>query len=167
MLVKVISGSQMGSDLGGLYAAKNCNIQTGGWVLRNNKTETGDRPDLITLFDLTELNSRSYPQRTLANVNEADATWIFFYKKLDGGTELTVNYCQQLKKIYLLVDLASDEEYQVDRMIAFLNAAKPEILNIAGNRESKSPGIQEKVRFLLEKVFNSVPHSNKNTTNEV
>jgi hypothetical protein len=158
MLEKVISGCQTGADRAGLIAAQNCDLQTGGYVLRNNKTELGEEPELIPLYGLTETKSSSYPTRTLQNVNAADATWIFYKGKLERGSLLTKKYCDQLHKKCMTLDISyvpgpknklTNEEY----LINWLKEVKPSILNIAGNRESVAPGIQQYVTELLEKVF--------------
>ena len=152
MLKKIISGCQTGADRAGLIAAKSCGLETGGYVCTKNKTELGYEPELIALYGLTELNTFDYPKRTLANVNAADATWIFYRGKLEKGSALTLKYCEQLNKKYL--DIQLDWLNDITPILkAFLIKHDVKVLNIAGNRESVAPGIQQEVSELLERVF--------------
>ena len=75
IIEKVISGGQTGADRAGLIAAKKCGIQTGGYIPKGFKTELGSEPNLANEFGLVEFGI-TYPVRTLANVEQADATWI-------------------------------------------------------------------------------------------
>ena len=157
MLKKVISGCQTGSDRAGLIAAKASGLQTGGFVCKNNKTENGFEPELISLYGLTELNTFDYPKRTLANVNSADATWVFYRGKLQKGSALTIKYCERLRKLGLAIQLDTlNKEAFIEDYSNWLELKEIEVLNIAGNRESVAPGIQQEVTELLERVFKNV-----------
>jgi hypothetical protein len=159
MLKKVISGCQTGSDRAGLIAAKTCGLETGGYVCTKNKTERGYEPELISVYNLTELNTFDYPMRTLANVNEADATWIFYRGKLEKGSALTEKYCKKLNKKYTAINIASEffnRTWMVEDARDFIMLNNIKVLNIAGNRESVAPGIQQEVTELLMKVFKNV-----------
>jgi hypothetical protein len=93
---------------------------------------------------MTEIFSSGYPERTQANILSSDATLILFRGRMDGGTLLTANLCLQHSKPHALIDLTKPS---VMRLRPVLSAR---ILNVAGSRESKSPGIHaEAVRFLL------------------
>ena len=161
MLKKVISGAQTGADRAGLIAAKASGLQTGGFVCKNNKTELGYEPELIPLYGLTELNTFDYPKRTLANVNAADATWIFYRGPLEKGSLLTKTYCEKLGKDHIIHNIhnihniydGKSDTMHIDAFVQFLNERNIKVLNIAGNRESIAPGIQEYVTELLTKVF--------------
>lgn len=154
MLKKIISGCQTGADRAGLIAAKACGLETGGYVCTKNKTELGYEPELISEYNLTELNTFDYPKRTLANVNAADATWIFYRGKLEKGSALTEKYCKQLKKNYVAIGLANiNLRWAIEDASDFIMLNNIKVLNIAGNRESVAPGIQQEVTELLMKVF--------------
>jgi hypothetical protein len=152
MLEKVISGAQTGVDRAGLIAAKNCGLETGGFVCKNNKTEKGFEPELIPLYGLTEINSLDYNKRTLANVHAADSTWILYRGRLTLGSAITIKYCEQLKKPYMEIQL--EWLYDITPILkAFLIKHAVKVLNIAGQRESKAPGIEQEVQNILMKVF--------------
>lgn len=144
---KVISGGQTGADIAGLLAAAHLRIPTGGWVPKGCRTEAGPNPALIADFGCVELSTAQYLPRTIRNLTEADATLIFYRKFLDGGSLRTVEACRARGKAHLAHDFADQhhEPYITD----WLHARRPRVLNIAGNRESKAPGIERLVFDLL------------------
>lgn len=156
MLKKIISGCQTGADRAGLIAAKACGLNTGGYVCTKNKTELGYEPELINVYNLTELNTFDYPKRTLANVNAADATWIFYRGKLEKGSALTEKYCKQLKKPYFACCLDNPCATIPVLFIEFLRKHNVKVLNVAGNRLSVCPDIEKIVTQLLVEVFSKV-----------
>ncbi len=85
MLKKIISGSQSGADIAGIDATIYHSIPYGGWVPKGRKTSSGPLP---TKYEVIELNSEGYPQRTRKNVIEADGTAIFTHGQLSGGSYL-------------------------------------------------------------------------------
>ena len=155
IIEKVISGGQTGADRAGLIAAKKCGIQTGGYIPKGFKTELGSEPDLANEFGLVEFGI-TYPVRTLANVEQADATWIFYHGSLERGSKLTAKYCQQLDKSYETIRIDSPglvASLLVTDLVKWLEEVQPKVLNIAGNRESVCPGIQDYVEKILTEVF--------------
>ena len=139
----IISGGQTGADRGGLDAALRLNIPHGGYCPLGRKAEDGRIPDV---YDLQEMDTDDYRIRTRRNVAFAHATIVFAYGPLDGGSLLTLKFCHELRTQCLIVDLQAKRPMGIK---SFLKSAKPKTLNIAGNRESKSPGIQVKVRDVL------------------
>lgn len=143
---KIISGGQSGADLGGLVAAQAAQIPTGGTAPKDFRTETGLQQRLLQGFGLTPHQKKNYQARTKQNVIDADATLIIATMPESAGTQLTIKLCQALVKPYLLVN--PDKECDA-HIRDFLNVEKPAVLNIAGNRESRSPGIFDKTVALL------------------
>ena len=72
---------------------------------------------------------------------------------MSGGTMTTNQYCHQHGKSHLFINLEKPEDENRERILEWLQSEKPAILNIAGPRESKRPGIYKKARRLLESVF--------------
>ncbi len=140
---RIISGGQTGADRGGLDAALKLNIPHGGYCPRDRKAEDGRIPGI---YSMKEMDTDDYRVRTRHNVASAHATVVFYYDVLDGGSLLTVKFCHELRTQCLVVDLMSKRPLGIK---SFMRHAKPTILNIAGNRESRSPGIQVKVRDVL------------------
>ena len=136
---KIISGGQTGADLGGLVGAERVGIPTGGTAPKGFKTEKGPQPEVLAGgFGLTALPSGSYNKRTRLNVMNSDATVIFATNAGSSGTKLTIKYCQQEHKPFVLIDPKQPDA--IETLQGFAIAWKPNILNVAGNRESDLPG---------------------------
>lgn len=147
-LQKIISGGQTGADLGGLVAARRLGIATGGTAPKGFRTEKGPQVDALTSYGLVEHPSANYQARTRQNVQDADATLIIATAPDSDGTRLTMKFCDQYQKPYLVVHPDSDDAANVIQ--DFLSRVRPSILNIAGNRESLSPGLERKTANILE-----------------
>jgi hypothetical protein len=150
--MKIISGGQTGADQAGLDAAIALGLDYGGYVPKGRKTERG--PLSSKYSRMIELDSDSYPHRTLKNVLAADATLLFSVGKISGGTASTLRMAQQNHKPYLHTDIGSVPEEKVIREIqSWLARVKPTVLNIAGSRESKAPGIYSTVLRVLTEAL--------------
>jgi len=110
------------------------------------------------MYRLMEDTTTDYRSRTRLNIRAADSTLIFNYGKLKGGTLFTVNSCEELEKHYLVVDLdMGPSELVASRSVEhYFLAADPRVVNIAGPRESKVPGIEITVEGLLAHVLGVV-----------
>lgn len=102
MIPKIISGGQTGADRGGLDAAIHCEIPHGGWCTKGRIAADGVIP---VEYQLNEIVSSEYLPRTKANVFDSDATVIFTYGPLSGGSLQTATYAHHLEKPYHDVDL--------------------------------------------------------------
>ena len=71
MLRKIISGGQTGADRAGLDFAIQAGLEHGGYVPKGRKAEDGRIDDR---YQLIELSSSSYVDRTKRNVEESDGT---------------------------------------------------------------------------------------------
>ena len=150
---KVISGGETGADIGGLVGAKRAGIKTGGTAPRGFKTELGDKPEELKAFGLIPHPSPLYKDRTKENIRASDATIIFSEDPNSTGTKLTVDLCRALNKPYLL--LTKFGENEMITASSFLNQNRPLTLNIAGNRESVSPGITSRVARFVAGLFST------------
>jgi hypothetical protein len=164
VIVKVISGGQTGVDQGGLIAAKLIGIPTGGWAPRGYLTENGPN-NYLAEFGLSEHSSDKYPPRTARNIHESDATLIMAHD-FDRGSGLTVKLCRSMKKPFMTITDEPDlnnriMESVVDSIVEWIKArhrvlGRGLVLNIAGNRESRAPGIQVRSSILFHKVFSKI-----------
>ncbi len=149
---KIISGGQTGGDMGGLLAGHALGLEIGGHCPANWRTENG--PDLrLRQLGLICTTSSGYPPRTRLNVVHSDGT-IGFGNQGSGGMKLTSKLCDELSKIYLpmpvlgISTVYSDYIEIVQNWILTWNI---QVLNVAGNREGKNPGIEQYVKlFLME-----------------
>lgn len=159
-IIKIISGGQTGADRGGLEAAICCNVLHGGWCPKARRAEDGKIPDK---YQVQETDSADYLRRTEANVVDSDATIIFTTGKLTGGSLRTMEFAQKHKKPVMRIDIGEySRQEAVHWILRWLegDVAKPTppkncALNVAGSRESKSPGIQEKVKAIMVDLLKS------------
>lgn len=145
---KIISGGQTGADRAALDFALKNNIPCGGFCPGGRKAEDGT---INPKYPLEETLSSEYSIRTAENVKSADATMVVFYKKKDRGTMLTVKLLQYYSKPF--IELCLSEPVSVKAIKSWLEQHKTAILNIAGPRESRDPGIYAATYTLLEQLF--------------
>lgn len=146
-LRKIISGGQTGADRGGLDAALHLGLERGGWCPKGRRAEDGVIPES---YPLSEHESSDYPPRTYANVKESDATVIFTLGPLERGSELTRFFCEKQNKPWLHLNLKEfDSKQAASRLKFFLKKNMVGTLNVAGNRESRSPGIRARVEEVV------------------
>ncbi len=145
MITKIISGGQTGADQAGLMVAHRLGLERGGTAPPGFLTEDGPKPTFLQAMGLVEgkPDPKTYPKRTRKNIQDSDGTVIFGDIK-EPGSKLTANICRTLEKPWV----------NNPGIIFFLRWAienNIQVLNVAGNRESKSPGIYDKVfNFLYE-----------------
>ena len=147
---KIISGGQTGADIGGLIGAKSVGIATGGYAPRGYKTEAGPQSETLQALGLVALPSPNYTHRTKQNVFSSDATLILAADIASDGTRLTIEYCKEFGKPCLVID---PSEECLESIRVFLDIHQPRILNIAGNRESKSKGIAQKTAQIIQALW--------------
>lgn len=136
---QIVSGGQTGADRAGLDWAISLGIPHGGWCPRGRLASDGAIPER---YQLRETESAGYRQRTKRNVQDSDATLLFNFGALDGGTLQTLRFTQSMKKPYLVCQLDSgDPEPLASQVKVWLLETSPGVLNVAGPREEKRPGV--------------------------
>lgn len=145
----IVSGGQTGSDQGALFAAKALGIRTGGYAPKGWVTESGPAPWLAD-YGLVEHVSDQYIARTRANIELANATVIF--GRPSTGSNKTRDICEGQHKP--LIWITANKYGETARFRLWLARYKPKTLNIAGNRESITPGIGNLVANFLARTFN-------------
>ena len=155
---RIISGGQTGVDRAGLVAAMSFSIRVGGWLPKGRMAEDGVVPE--GFYGMQECEG-GYRERTRANVRSGHATLILSDKfPLSGGTAYTAEVAAELGKPCKVVDLDADDAVgQIrDWMLSLedsLEGSERIVLNVAGPRESISPGIFAKAKQALLEVFAS------------
>lgn len=149
---KIISGGQTGADRAALDVARELGLATGGWVPRGRRAEDGAIPQHYQ--GLVETDSEAYESRTESNVRDADATVIFAFGPLTGGSALTRKIAQSLGKPHLALDLARcSEDQAIAQLRAWLMRMRPRVLNVAGQRLSTEPCIAEATARVLRQAL--------------
>ena len=149
MLRKIVSGGQTGVDRAALDAARSLGIASGGWCPGGRIAEDGR---LRCRYRLAETPSGGYSQRTEWNVRDSDGTLIVNRGRLDGGTLATARYARDAhRKPLHIVELR--RRIRRERFRAWLARHRIHVLNVAGPRESKRPGIYREARRLLLRLL--------------
>lgn len=115
------------------------------------ETEDGPRPEFARLYGAKEHSSPFYRDRTIANIREADLTLLFGDSRTPGGSLAIETAYQLLRPIFGIQGRWRPWPYVTMRHIE----RWPTIgsINVAGNRESRSPGIGEWVENYLCDMF--------------
>lgn len=145
--VKIISGGQSGADQTGLKVARETGHETGGTAPKGYRTEYGPAPWLAD-YGLVEDESVEYHGRTDKNVRNADGT-VIFGSLNEPGSRRTLYTCIRYGKPHI-------ENPTVQDLIDFIVQHKINMLNVAGNRESKHPEVIERVRSVLKPVLEAL-----------
>ena len=143
---KIVSGGQTGVDRAALDAALAAGVPIGGWCPRGRRAEDGPIPEC---YPLTETPRRDYAERTEWNVRDSDATLMLVSGKAFGGTALTLAIAEKLGRPCIAVAPETDPA----ALRSWLARHGVAVLNVAGPRESESPGIYGRARGLLEAVL--------------
>jgi hypothetical protein len=154
VIEKIVSGGQTGSDRAGLDAAVQLEIPHGGWIPKGRKTEDGGLPEK---YHLKEMPTGSYAARTEENVIDSDGTLIVSHGKLNGGSAMTRQLAKKHNQPWMHVDLEKSNFFKATMEVrSWVEQNQIEVLNAAGPRGSKDPGIYEatnKLPTLLIKMM--------------
>lgn len=131
----IVSGAQTGADRAGLDWAIASGLPHGGWCPKGRRCEDGLIP---AMYVLQETPSPRYQQRTEWNVRDSDGTVVFtLTDRLDGGSRLTAELASKLSKPWLHFRPGVHTKC----LAQFVERHGVKRLNIAGKRESSSPGV--------------------------
>lgn len=157
---KIISGGQTGADQGGLVAGNVLKIFTGGTAPANYFTEKGNNFRLKE-FGVFECESANYLVRTEKNIEEADGT-VIFGNGNSPGSKATEKICLNNFKPYFKIPNPKRLDLYKDKFIKWIIDNRIEVLNIAGNRESKNKGIcRDTYEFLVQSLSRSSKQKEK------
>ncbi|HZC67184.1 MAG TPA: putative molybdenum carrier protein [Nitrospirales bacterium] len=150
MFEKVISGGQTGVDRAALDVALELGMPAGGWCPKGRKAEDGP---LAPRYPLTETPSEEYWQRTEWNVRDSDGTLVLTRGVPTEGTAYTIEVARKLGKPCLMLDLT--EAPSESAVKAWVHEHKVRVLNVAGPRESKCPGIYVQASQFLRTILST------------
>lgn len=110
----IISGGQLGCDVGALEAAMSCFPQhfTDGYMPKGFDTELGPRPDIAQKYGLKESDG-GYATRDKQNVDMSDALVAFLLTlpETGRGTTCTVRYAQLGQHAFMPIDKPTDANH--------------------------------------------------------
>jgi hypothetical protein len=145
----VLSGGQTGVDRAALDVALALGIPCGGWCPRGRRAEDGP---IDPRYPLRETSVSDPGERTKRNVADADATLILARQPLGGGTALTRSCAEKLGKVVLVIEPCASDGARAT-VAGWLAEYVPEVLNVAGPRESEAPGIYWAAKTFLTKLW--------------
>jgi hypothetical protein len=132
-----------------LDAAAEAGIPTGGWCPQGRLAEDGLIP---AHYPLQETPTAEYAQRTEWNVRDADGTLLLVWAEaVTAGTAYTLTCARRLGKPHLIVQLEAATSHALAS--DWVRRHQISILNVAGPRESTSPGIYEAALRWLTALF--------------
>ena len=124
----------------------------GGWCPKGRKAEDGP---IDPKYPLKEAPSAVYLQRTEWNVRDSDATVLFSIDPtLTGGSKKTMDFARKHNKPRL--HLCAGDHAAADKLKVFTEEHRLKILNVAGPRASKEPGVGEFVMRTLQLAFGKI-----------
>jgi hypothetical protein len=168
---QVISGGQTGADQAGWRAARAAGLVTSGLMPRGFRTERPDgqgwgasHPEFRELYGARTFWTDRYEDRTPANVCLSDGTILFGAPDSPGGLLV-----QKIKRNLRIDNPSRPTVFLVGRWdgsndspisaVRWLAANGIRVLHVAGNRESRSPGIGAWVQRYMTKVLVSLESS--------
>jgi Circularly permutated YpsA SLOG family len=157
-LTAIVSGGQTGADRGGLDAAIALGLGWGGWAPAGLRSEDGQIPEIYAAR-MKCTSSIDYGMRTRLNVQDSDGTLLVsFAAQLTGGSAFTEKTAEKMRKPYLHLVLPGRGTTRVPDevragVLEWISDCRISVLNVAGPRESKEPGLQAAVRDALVWIF--------------
>jgi len=145
---KIISGGQTGVDRAALDVALELRVPCGGWCPKGRIAEDGP---IANRYPLKETPSDEYAQRTEWNVRDSDGTLVLTLGEPTGGTAQTIDEAARVGKPCLVLDLS--DEPNLETVLHWAKIHQVRILNVAGPRESRSPGIYQEARAFLRRLL--------------
>lgn len=146
--LKIVSGGQTGVDRAALDVALEKGLPAGGWCPRGRRAEDGPIP---LGYPLRETESADYTERTERNVRDSDGTLIVTRGRPTGGTAYTIAMAEKWHKPVHVADLAADAAIEPARQWLATQCVKT--LNVAGPRESTTPGIHAEAHAWLSALI--------------
>ena len=144
----LVSGGQTGVDRAALDVAQERGMPCGGWCPAGRAAEDGP---IHPRYPLRETPSADPAQRTEWNVRDSDGTLLLTTSAASPGTERTAEAARRLRRPVYAIRL--DGVPDADAFRGWLAVHKIRTLNVAGPRESESPGVYRAAADLLRAVL--------------
>ncbi|MEL7537269.1 MAG: putative molybdenum carrier protein [Pseudomonadota bacterium] len=155
--LRIVCGGQTGTDRGAMLAALDRGVPIGGWCPDGRKAEDGPIP---LFYPLRELPGSDYPERTLRNVLDSDATCIVRFDGVDAGSKLAAAACRREGKPYTYLDAHTiDSDDAAAELESFIREHKIKVLNVSGPRASAHPAAEAWTRAALRSCLTTLQMS--------
>jgi hypothetical protein len=158
--LNIISGGQTGVDRAALDAARVAGLDVSGFCPKGRAAEDGVIPDD---YPLTEMAEADPAFRTRANCEAAEATLIMVMtgdrRRWGPGSRLTERHAKHLGRLLHVAVLGGaingslSMPDTLEETRAWMVRHNIRVLNIAGPRESMSPGIYRQAYAFLTRLF--------------
>jgi hypothetical protein len=132
----IVSGGQTGVDRAALDVALERGMRCGGWCPAGRWAEDGP---IDPRYPLRETPSADPAERTEWNVRDSDATLVLATSAASPGTDRTLDAARRLGRPAYLWRLDAPPDTNAFRR--WLQTHNIRTLNVAGPRESESPGV--------------------------
>jgi hypothetical protein len=132
-----------------LDVARELGITSAGWCPQGRKAEDGRVPEH---YQMQETSTGEYAQRTEWNVRDSDGTLVLTRGPVTEGTAFTITTARRLGKPCFVLDL-SNPGPPAAAVLSWIQQHHVGILNVAGPRESKCPGIYKQAQVFLRDLF--------------
>ena len=144
----IVSGGQTGVDRAALDVAVERGIPCGGWCPAGRWAEDGP---IDPRYPLRETPSADPAERTEWNVRDSDGTLLLVTPAESAGTELAHDFARRLGRPVCVWHLDARPSPEAFRL--WLRVHKIRTLNVAGPRESESPGVYASACAFLRAVL--------------
>ena len=143
-------------DRAALDVALALELPCGGWCPRDRRAEDGP---ISARYPLCQTPSHDPAERTRWNVRDADATLALLRGGAGGGTALALDHARALGRPLQIIDLAAGiaAASSLPSVRDWLQRETIHVLNVAGPRESESPGIYREARAFLLGILDLHP----------
>jgi hypothetical protein len=160
---RIVSGGQTGVDRAALDAAIRHGLEYGGWCPRGGWAEDlTEPPGLLARYPALHQTLSAEPaERTRWNVRDSEAVLVLLPPRagVSHGTDRTVTHANRIgRPCFVLHGEHGSREEQVAHVLAWLE--RHDItgeLDVAGPRESETPGAYEFATDLLDVLLPRIP----------
>jgi hypothetical protein len=156
MIEKVISAGRHGADLGALKAAKQLQLETGGWMPMVSKDRLPENAGLKKAYSLSQTPIRDSRDHIGANIRGSHVTVIVAAKEKTPGVRQIIDICKAHRKTCFLVDPYSESAVESFREVlrkVYNRYGKSLIVHVTGYPHAKPQKLENRVEQVLQSAL--------------